>query len=243
MLNIVTMKWAPRPGYRSAFGPETVNAMRRMVDRWYPDPHQFWCITDDSRGIEGGINILPLWNDYADLPSPHGGKNPSCYRRLKLFAPEMEQTIGRRFVAIDLDCIITGDLRPLWNRTEDIVLYGDTHPRTYYNGSMTLMTAGSRSKVWETFDPKTSPRKALDAGQYGSDQGFISYCLGPHEAKFTKSDGVWSYRNHIRNKGERLPDGARVVVCHGEHDPWSPRLQRLDWVREHYNLAAKEVAA
>jgi hypothetical protein len=243
MLHIVTVKWSPAPGYRSKFGHETVNAMRRMVARWYPDPHQFWCITDDSRGIDAGINVLPLWNDYADVPSPHGGKNPSCYRRLKLYASEMKTLIGERFVAIDLDCVITGDLRPLWNRTEDIVLYGDTHPSTHYNGSMTLMTAGCRAKVWETFDPKRSPQLSKSAGQYGSDQGWISYCLGKGEAKFTQADGVWSYRNHIRNKGEKLPDGARVVIFHGEIDPWHPRAQRLDWVRRYYNELGAEVAA
>jgi len=244
MLTVVTCKWTPRSGYRSQYGPETVNTLQRMVARWYHDPHRFVCVTDDPTGIDSSVSVLPLWPDFADMPSPHGGKNPSCYRRLKLYAPEMADLIGPRFVALDLDMVITGDLRPLWNRPEDIVLYGDTNPKTYYNGSMMLQTAGCRRQVWETFDPKTSPRRALDAGQFGSDQGWIGYCLGPNEAKWTTRDGVFSYRNHIRHQRDhRLPDGARVVVFHGEIDPWSPRAQRLDWVRDHYGVTGTEVAA
>lgn len=242
-LHIVTAKWTPRPGYRSTFGPETVNAMKRMVDRWYTDPHQVWCFTDDPDGIDPSVTVRPLWNDFAELPSPHGGKNPSCYRRLRFFAPEMADVIGERLVLIDLDCVLHADVRPLWNRTEDIVLYGDTNPRTHYNGSMTLMTAGCRAKVWDAFDPKASPRKALDAGFFGSDQAWLSYCLGPGEAKWTPADGVYSYRNHIRPKGDTLPPNARVTIWHGAIDPWVPRAQAITWVRESYGVGPSEVAA
>jgi len=102
MLSVVTCKWTPRSGYRSQYGPETVNTLQRMVARWYPDPHRFVCVTDDPTGIDSSVSVLPLWPDFADLPSPHGGKNPSCYRRLKLYAPEMADLIGQRFVALDL---------------------------------------------------------------------------------------------------------------------------------------------
>lgn len=245
MLPIVCFKWTPRPGYRSVFGPETVNALKRMVDRWYADPHEVVCVTDDATGIDPDVRIVPLWGDYADVPSPHGGKNPSCYRRLKLYAPEMADVIGPRFVAMDLDCVVTGDLRPLWNRPEDIVLWGDTHPKTHYNGSMVLMTAGCRPRVWTTFDPKRSPRQSLDAGHFGSDQGWVSYCLGGGEPKWTKADGVYSYRNHIRHHNRReLPAGARVVMFHGAVDPWMPIAADLPWVKACYGVGpASEVAA
>ena len=243
MIHVVTFKWKPHAGYRSVFGAETVNTTKRMVDRWYPDPHLVWCITDDPSGIDADVSILPLWDDYATIPSPHGGKNPSCYRRLKLYAPEMASLIGERMVSLDLDAVITGDLRPLWNRPEDIVFWGDTHPRTYYNGSMTLMTAGCRPQVWQRFDPRESPHKAKAAGQWGSDQGWISYCLGPKEAKWGKADGVYSYRNHISKDNGRLPDNARIVLFHGSTDPWSPRVSHLDWIKRHYYGVRAEVAA
>src|SRR5688572_21482656 len=37
-LTVVTWKWKPAEGYRSTYGPETVNVLRRMVARHYPEP-------------------------------------------------------------------------------------------------------------------------------------------------------------------------------------------------------------
>lgn len=236
MLSVVTYKWTPPSGYRSTFGPDSVNVLRRMVARHYPHPHQFFCFTDDSAGIDGEVNVQPLWNDHAHVPSPHGGRNPSCYRRLKAFAPEFAELVGPRFVSLDLDCVILNDLSPLWNRAEDFVMWGDTNPMpgSHYNGSMLLMTAGSRASVWERFDPRTSPKQSLQAGCWGSDQGWISYCLGPGEAKWTRADGVYSFRNDLKQGKLPPPPNARVVMFHGRHDPWGREASQLDWVKEHW---------
>lgn len=235
MLDVVCFKWRPPTGYRSTFGPETVNVLRAMVARHYRKPHRLTCITDDPAGIDADVRIVPLWSDYADVPSPHGGKNPACYRRLKVFSAEAAEIIGPRFVTIDLDVVITGDLSALWDRPEDFVMWGDTNPLpgSHYNGSMLLMTAGARRQVWDRFDPHTSPAHALKARCWGSDQGWVSYCLGPGEARWNKADGVYSYRNHLQSTGA-LPPNARVVVFHGAVDPWDARAQALPWVRQHW---------
>lgn len=236
MLTVVTFKWKPAPGYRSVFGPESVNTLYRMVDRQYTRPHRNVCITDDPRGFDPSIEVIPLWGEFGDIPSPHGGHNPSCYRRLKLFSAEIETLLGKRFVAIDLDTVIVGNLEPLWDRQDDFVIWGETDPRSWYNGSMFLMTAGARRQVYDTFDPVRSPRLAFNAGRFGSDQGWISHVLGPGEARWGRGDGVVSYRKHVRPKpGRRLPVNARVVFFHGIHDPWGPEAQKLPWVREHYH--------
>lgn len=233
-LTVVCFKWKPPGGYRSTFDAEAVNTLAAMVARHYQRPHRVICVTDDAEGIHQDVGIVPLWDDFARVPSPHGPGNPSCYRRLRMFSAEAGQIFGPRFVSLDLDCVITGDLRPIFDRPEDIVLWGDTHPTTYYNGSLILQAAGARRQVWDLFDPVQSPRLALQAQQFGSDQGWIGACLGPHEAKFTQADGVYSYRNHIRRHADRLPKDARLVVFHGHVDPWDQKAQRLAWVREHY---------
>lgn len=232
---VLCWKWQT-PGYRSAYGPETVNALRQMVAAHYPEPHRFVCVTDDPTGLDPEVVVVPDRKDFADVPSPHGGKNPSCYRRLRIFAPDAGEVFGPRFVALDLDCVIVGDLRPLWNRPEDFVIWGDTNPKTFYNGSMVLMTAGARRQVWEQFDPVRSPRLSRAAGCFGSDQGWISYCLGPGEAKWTREDGVYSFRNDVQPSNlSRLPANARIVMFHGRHDPWDDYVQtNCPWVRTHY---------
>lgn len=242
MLSVICWRWRPLAGYRSSYGPETVNTLRAMVTRHYPHPHRFICVTDDPSGIDADVELVPAWNDFAHLPSPHGGRNPSCYRRLRMFHPEIASVFGERFVSLDLDVVLTGDVTPLWNRPEEIVLWGDTNPQpgSHYNGSMVLLTAGSRPKVWTDFDPHASPAKAKAARCWGSDQGWLSYCLGKGEARWSKADGVYSFRNDLQKR--TLPDNARVVVFHGRHDPWTPYVQQqYPWIREHYH--AQKVAA
>jgi len=234
--SVVVWKWKPHAGYRSVFGPETVNVMRRMVQRHYAGSPRFICVTDDPSGLDEGIETVALWNDYAHVENPHGHpRNPSCYRRLRAFHPDIGAVFGDRFVTLDLDAVVTGDLTPLFDRDEDFVIWGDTNKFTYYNSSLFVMTAGARPQIWTDFDPAESPQASKRAGQFGSDQGWISYRLGPGEARFTRADGVYSYRNEVANNGgSNLPPDARVVFFHGQVDPWEPSGQRLAWVREHW---------
>lgn len=232
MLEICCFKWKPAPRYRSKFGPETVNVLRNMLERNYTKPHRLTCITDDPTGIDPRVRIIPLWSDHATIRNPSGSHNPSCYRRLKLFSAEAAEIVGPRFAVMDLDTVIVGDMSPILDRTEDFLIWGDTAPRTWYNGSFWMLSAGTRTKVWDEFDPVRSPKLSKAAGQFGSDQGWISYCLGPHEARLGKEDGVYSYRVHLT--GKALPENARLVNFHGKIDPWSSFAQRQDWIREHY---------
>lgn len=238
----MTWKWAT-PGYRSAYGPTEVNTLAAMVRRHFPHPHKMLCVTDDTDGIDPRIECVPDWKDFVDLKSPHGGRNPSCYRRLRAFHPDIGAVFGRRFVSLDLDTVITGDLTPVWDRPEDFVIWGDTGPKSYYNGSMFLLSAGARAQVWHGFDPATTPQQTLQAGCWGSDQGWISYCLGKGQARWSKADGVHSFRNEILPYGGHLPEGARVISFHGHSDPWHADVQaRFPWVREHYRGDDAEIA-
>ena len=230
MISFVCWRWHV-PGYRSTFGPEAVNTLARMVRRHYPARHRFLCVTNDRAGINGEIEIVPDRADFADVGSPHGGANPSCYRRLRMFHPDAARTFGERIVSLDLDAVIVGDLRPLVDRPENFVAWRDPLSPRQYNGSLIILRAGSRPKVWTDFDPAASPRRALAAGFKGSDQAWIS-CALPDEATVGREDGVLSYRKDVR--GKALPADARIVFAHGAQDPWGDEMQRLEWVREHY---------
>lgn len=234
-MNVVCFKWTPPRAYRSQFAAEHVNTLYRMVRRHYAGLESFLCVTDCAEGLEPGVEAVPLWPDFATVPSPHGGHNPSCYRRLKLFDPAIASVLGRRFVSLDLDTVILRDLTPLWERPEDVVFWGDTNPRTHYNGSMMLLTAGARPQVWTDFDPAVSPRTAMSVGCFGSDQGWISYRLGKGEARWTREDGVYSFRNDLATNMRRVPANARVIFFHGNQDPWSPYIQtNCPWVITHW---------
>lgn len=234
MLTVVTFRWKPHRLYRTAFGPETVNTLMRMVRRHYQAPHRFMVVTDDPKGIDPCIECIPLWDDYATVPNPSDHRGPSCYRRLKIFGEEARAMFGDRFVCLDLDTVITGDMSPVWDVPEDFKIWGDTNPTSPYNGSMILMTAGARKKVWETFNNVTSPIRSQEKGYFGSDQAWIGYCLGPDEKIWTRRDGVYSFRNDIQPKSGKLPENARIVFFHGRFNPWDAEVQQIPWVREHY---------
>lgn len=236
MISVVVWKWAAPRGFPCSYTAEHVNRLAAAVRRHYQAPHRFICVTDDARGLDSGVGYLRDWRDHADVPSPHGGGNPSCYRRLRAFHPDAGQWFGERFVVLDLDWVAVGDLVPLWERSDDFVIYRDPLWPGQYNGSMFMLRAGARPEVWTDFSPNISRRLAIEAKKKGSDQGWISYRL-PGEATWGPEDGVHSYKFGVK-AGAPLPAGARVVVFHGRPKPWDPEPQRLPWVREQWGAVS-----
>ena len=228
MITVVTFKWET-PGYRAKFTSAHVNILRRMVARHYNKPHRFLCITDDPDGLDGGIETYPLWNDYREVPNPTGGGRPACYLRLKLFDPAMREVLGDRFVMLDLDCVVTADLSPIFDRPEEAVFWNALNVSWPYNGAMLMMNTGCRPQVWEDFDPERSPAETQARGYRGSDQAWISHRLGRGEAVWTERDGV-HYLGAIRNR-RVAPPNSRIIFTTGGTAPWTlPHM----WVKRHY---------
>lgn len=248
MLEVVTFKWA-KPGYRSTYGPEHVNTMYNMVRRHYAEPFRFTCVTDNPKGIDDRVRCVELWDDFKDMPSPHGEANPSCFRRLKLYSDWARTSFGPRILQIDLDMVLVDDVRSLWNRPErEGVLWADNlNPTSPYNGAMQLITPGLHP-VWECFkaDPQSAITRARASRFFGSDQAQLALWLGPNMPRWTAADGAVSWRVHCRQTppGQAhmrwspdcksdLPSGAKVVNFHGLDDPDS-LVGRVDWITENY---------
>ncbi len=246
MLTVVCWKWHPVPGSRhpaTAYTARHVNVLRAMVRRHLHRSHEFVCVTDDPQGLDPDIRIVPLWDDWRNL-----GR---CYVRLRAFAPDMAKIFGPRFVSIDLDTVIVDDITPLFDTAVDFKIWGDVLASTPYNGSLWLLNAGSRRSVWAQFDPDTHICEAAQAGLIGSDQAWLALHLGADEAKWTRADGVVSFRHHVLGRRNwpiaklrrvlpeplraRPPDGARIVFFHGSHDPSHPSVQdAFPWIKEHW---------
>ena len=243
MITFVCWRWRSPVGYRSVFGPETVYALRAMVKRHFPQPHRFVCVTDQPQEVPK-VDTIRLWDDCAAIPSPFGRHNPSCYRRLKIFAPDAGQVFGERIVSIDLDTVIVNDLTPLFDRPEPLVMWGESDFTSQWcNGSIFMLRTGSLPHVWTKFDPDTSPAESKRARCFGSDQGWINYILGGKNiAIWTRADGVYSYRKHIAPHGNVLPADARVVNFHGKVDPWHYKCRDVAWIQQHYPFNVTEAA-
>jgi hypothetical protein len=238
-LTFVSWRWRSPVGYRSVFGPETVYALREMIRRHYDRPHRFVCVTDRPEELKG-VETIRIWEDCAAIPSPFGRHNPSCYRRLKIFAPDAGKVFGERIVSIDLDTVIVRDVTPLFDVDVDFKIWGESDFKTqWYNGSVFMLKTGTRPQVWTEFNEETSPEITKRAGCFGSDQGWINYILGKKEATWGRADGIYSFRKHVYGQlGGVLPDDARIVNFHGRVDPWHHVAQQFAWVRAHYPMGA-----
>lgn len=206
-LQIVVWKWRhPRKSHVIFdFSADAVNKLRADLDANLSLPHDVVCITDDANGLDSRIRVVPLWSEGADL----GG----CWRRLKVFSPEMRTLIGPRFAWIDLDSVVVGPLDDIFARSEDAVFYrSNSVTGTPYNGSLVLMDAGARAEVWNSFDPTRSPGVVRDAGLIGTDQAWIAHVLGSDQPVWDARDGVMYF---TRDCVPDLPPQSRVVFFAG----------------------------
>jgi hypothetical protein len=248
MLTIVTFKWSS-PGYRSKFGADQVNIMRAMVARHYGRPHRFVCITDDTKGIDARVETFPIWNDHARIPNPTWKAGPGCYRRLKVFSNWFKKIGGDRFVCLDLDAVIVGNLSPIFDKPGDMVTYSCPGLGGGINGSIFMMDAGSRSFVWDLFDPIKSPAETTRLGHKGSDQGWMNACLQHCSEKWTQADGIYEFKDCRKRKRQvvggqitwapsgaaGVPQDARIIFFHGKPDPWDKEAQEAaPWILDHY---------
>ena len=230
MLTVLCFKWNTA-GYRSVFTAEHVNTLQSMVSRHLKLDHRFICITDDPTGLK--CESFPLW-DFPFVKSPTWKTN--AYRCLKLFSADAVNWFETEHVLVlDLDTVIVNDITSLIDLDLDFKIWTDRHKNTHYNSSIWLYRLGSRSQVWDTFNPVVSPRKLKERNIMGSDQAWISYSLGSGEQTWSAQDGILSFRYNLDSGKTALPENARIVFFHGKHDPWDEDIQEsVSWVSEHY---------
>lgn len=211
-IRIMTWYWR-QSGGRTNYEPWHVRVWAEMVRRHLSMPHSLAVVTDIP-GDYGDVEVIAPPRDFEDVRIPTWGPQmPQCLRRLAMFRPDAADIFGaERFVSMDLDCVISASLDPLFDRSEDAVFYRGTSDNRPFNGSMTMLTAGCRSQVYSEF----CPGKAVVAGrQYlGSDQAWVSYILGPGEATWGASDGVHA-RASVKNVGD-----PRIMFYLGPEKPW-----------------------
>lgn len=227
ILTVVLWKWKDKR-WPNSYSAKHVNLVADMITRNLKIPHRIVCVTDDSRGIDLDIGIVPMWRDFNEIGH--------CYRRLKAFSKEMKQHFGERFISVDLDSVVTGKLDSLIPGKDcEFKIAKDTQPPTPYNGSMFYLKTGSRSQVYEDFSPDVSPEIAAALGYCACDQAWIAACLGGKEQVWTQRNGVYSFKNDIvrkRGKEGQLPKNAKIVFFHGSPKP--EQVSYIPWIKKHY---------
>lgn len=198
IIKVVVFKWR-KEGYRSVFDAGHVNTAARMVARHTTVPYEFVCITDDGTGIDSKIKVLPLWAD--PHPSYGGGNWPNCFRRLRMFDPKIRRLVGPRWIWMDLDMFICGNIDHILTDRADFKIWRPDGGRSLCNGSLVLHQTGTRSTLWSDFSSdKVGTVEEFQAQTHhlGSDQAWIASHLQPEDEFFDSRQGVYAFRS-LRN--------------------------------------------
>lgn len=228
MSKLLVMAWFwQQPEGRAQFKVEHVNIWAAMLKRNCTLEIDIACVTHLPEGIDPSIRIItpPPFYDGLKTSRWRGGR-PSCYRRLAMFAPDAAETFGAdRFVSMDLDCVIGGNIDSILDRDEDFIICPPSQKgkRWIYNGSMLMMDAGARPSVYEDFTPEGA--ELASRTFVGSDQAWLAYSLGPGEVTWTEDDGV------VRWNGGR---SGPLMFFPGTIKPWNAIAH--PFVGEHYRL-------
>lgn len=248
MYTIICWKWdnGLHPKKDIIFSAEHINILYAMLKRSVKVPFELVCITDNAVGLHKDIRIVKLWNDYMEK----GG----CFVRLKVFSDKIQELLKcDRFLSIDIDTVIVGDMTPFVTACNDFIIYGNIWRKFVYCGSLFGLNCGCRQQVWDKFNPDDHQFNGRGTYSGGTDQKHINNMLYPGEAMWTEKDGIYNfstdimrYKNQIIMKHREnkikggdgfLPDNARVVFFNGKYDPSHKELQKeYPWILKHWHL-------
>ncbi len=231
MITILAWYWS-QPNGRTKFTADHVNVWASMVRRNTTVPHRIACVTDMPEGIDPSIEIIAPPREFEDIRIPTWNEaRPQCLRRISMFRSDAGKIFGERFACMDLDVVVANSLDDILSAPEDFRMCKGTAKGRPYNGSLIVMTAGSRPQVYDKFTPKG----AIEAGQrfIGSDQAWIAHCLGPNEATFGLDDGVQMAMGWFN-------PAAALTFYPGAIKPWDVvRLGGNRWAELNYRAEPK----
>lgn len=250
-VNVICMKWG------SLYGPEYVNNLARGVARHLKRPHRFVCFTDDTTGLDAGIEALPL----PELNLPEG-KTDRRWRKLALFRHDLAGLRGTALF-LDLDLVIVDDLEPFFAHPGKFLIIRDddlfrakplrrVNPErdrflhSVGNSSVFRYEIGAHGYIHDAYvaDPEAAMAK------YEISQQFQSAQLAAHgDLAYWPSDWCVSFKNACVPRGLRsylgdpvLPEGAKIVVfagnpkmtevLEGGGQRWYRRIGDIGWLRK-----------
>jgi hypothetical protein len=236
---VMCMKWG------TLYPAEYVNVLFNAVRAHLTGDFRFVCLTDDARGLDPGIQALPI---------PEIGCTPPMWRhgawpKLGVFSADLHGLRGRALF-IDLDTVICGpldDFLTLPGRL--IVLDGGQNWRPGSDGrAAPLVATGIFAFTLGTLGHIVTEFQRDPMGHFARDdleQAFVGRMVP--DVAFWPAPWVQSFKRHLRQPigldrlrpPRRPPPQARVIAFHGEPRPialvrggtWAkfPRAGRGRW--------------
>lgn len=210
-MKIITWLWE-QPNGRAKYEPSHVAIWADMIRRNLTLPHKLAVVTDIKADF-GDVEVIAPPGDFEEVTIPTWREGrPQCFRRLSMFRPDAAEIFGAdRLVQLDLDVVITSSIDSLFTGNEDFRICRGTARTRSFNGSMFMLRAGSRPKVFTEF----TPQRAIEAGRkhVGSDQSWMAHCLAG-EPTWGPEHGI------VANLQRHLAPSPRMITYPGALKPW-----------------------
>lgn len=211
--HVLCMKWGQK------YSSDYVNRLYAMVRRHLPGPFEFICLTDNPAGIRTEVTCLPIPPLDLPLGIPERG-----WKKLGVFQANLYDRQGVALF-LDLDVVITGDLTPFFDHPgEFLIIHDYKRPwRITGNSSVFRFNLGAHADVLENFKAQTDQIRK----QFRNEQAYLSDHLH-RQGQLSYWPATWcpSFKYHCipswpRNYWQEplIPQGARVVIFHGECNP------------------------
>ncbi|MCY4046443.1 MAG: hypothetical protein OXE99_15380 [Cellvibrionales bacterium] len=219
-VNVVCLKWGDK------YPAEYVNRLYRMVNKHLTLPFDFYCITENTKGLYSEVQVIPL---------PFEEGLTGWWYKLQLFK-KGNYGIEGKILFMDLDTVIVNNIDALFQYPDDkFLIIKDLQKGKIYNSSVFCFESGYFAYVWDQFE---QDKQAIMARLYG-DQDWISEVV--EGAELWPNDWVVSFKKQcnarakrsfgvvgqwLRSMGFLLPKGeatypesAKIVYFHGKPDP------------------------
>lgn len=200
-------------GQPEKYGYDDVNRLDAGLRRHCGSGITHVCLADDPSGFSAQVEHLPISRLYRE----HG----ACYTKLQLFhRPELVSPV----LALDLDCVVLGDLAPLFEHDKALALWEAGTSGCKYNTSIVgydrkrseQTVAGTGSTLQEhltrPLDLPALTEWKHRANSHGSDQAWLHFLDPPCYGYTPERDGVLSYWHHARHS---TPGNGRIVFFPG----------------------------
>ena len=212
------MKWGRK------YGPDYVNRLYAMVRRHLRGDFSFVCLTDDGEGIRSEVQCLPI--PPLDLEVP-AGQPDRAWKKLTTFEQNLHGLQGTALF-LDLDVVVVGSLDAFFEQPGEFLIIHD-YARPWRTERITGNSSVYRFELGAHADVLAHFRANMDAVQarfrneqaYLSDfmhaQGKLQYWPDAWCPSF-KYQGIPAWPMNYWQE-PFVPDGARIVVFHGECNP------------------------
>lgn len=203
MIKIVCVKWG------TLFPSDYVNKLYYGVKRNTTVPFEFYCFTEDPKGIDSNIKVLPI-----------GVNNlKKQWNKMYLFHPD--NGLSGNVLFLDLDVLITSNIDDFLQPRENFTImsnyiFTNNNPQEkgILNSSMYLFDHAKMTYMWDVF-----VKNMADVGKLKGDQWFLSKHLDHSKVDIFQElfpGKLKSYKLHCYENG---PDGTSIIHFHGPPRP------------------------